>query len=29
LQYESQKMKFAGDRDERVGNTSVAARFIY
>jgi opacity protein-like surface antigen len=29
LQYESQKMKFAGDRDERVGNTSLAVRFAY
>jgi opacity protein-like surface antigen len=29
LQYESQKMKFAGDRDERVGVTSLAVRFTY
>ena len=29
LQYESQEMKFAGDRKERIGNTSLAVRFTY
>ena len=29
LQYESQEMKFAGDRDERVGATSLSVRYIF
>ena len=29
LQYESQDMKFAGDRDDRVGNTSLSARYRF
>ncbi len=29
LQYESQDMKFAGDRDDRVGNTSLGVRYRF
>lgn len=29
LQYESQEMKFAGDRDDRVANTSVGVRYRF
>lgn len=29
LQYESQDMKFAGDRDDRVANTSVGVRYRF
>ncbi len=29
LQYESHKMKFAGDADERIGMTSVGVRYRY
>lgn len=29
LQYESQDMKFAGDRDDRVSNTSVGVRYRF
>lgn len=29
LQYESQDMKFAGDRDERVGVTTLSARYQF
>ena len=29
LQYESQEMKFAGDRDERVGVTTLSARYQF
>lgn len=29
LQYESQNMKFAGDRDDRVGVTSLSARYHF
>jgi opacity protein-like surface antigen len=29
LQYESSDMKFAGDRNDRVGNTTVSARYSY
>ena len=29
LQYESQEMKFAGDRDERVGATSLSVRYMF
>jgi opacity protein-like surface antigen len=29
LQYESADMKFAGDRKERVGNTSLSIRYSY
>jgi opacity protein-like surface antigen len=29
LQYESADMKFAGDRNDRVGNTTLSARFSY
>ena len=29
LQYESHKMKFAGDRDDRVGVTSLSARYRF
>ena len=29
LQYESQDVKFAGNRDERVGNTTLSARYQF
>jgi opacity protein-like surface antigen len=29
LQYESQDVKFAGNRDERVGNTTLSARYLF